>query len=339
MITKKGKRLATISSVAKEAKVSKTTVSRVLNHPQLVNQETKDKVNEVIKKQNFTPSYLAQGMRKQQTKTIGVLIPEFANLYYADLLAQMETEAYNRGYTAIISAYGMDPEIGKKNILQFANRQQIEGIVLPWYLSLKGHKTFFNQLSKILPVILMDQGSPALPFSSVRSNSYNGLRKLTRYIINKGHKEIIFIAGLKKYTIVGDRLRGFLDEMRENGLDPNEDYIEECDFTIAGGHTACNRILDRKKPTAIMCVNDVIAIGALMAVYERGYKVPADIAISGYDNMPIAGDFYPPLTTVEEPIKKKVTAALELIIQKIEKKYSKNKHIVFDVDIIERASV
>ena len=330
--------MATIYSIAKEAKVSKATVSRVLNHPELVNKKTIDKVNEVIKRQNFKPSYLAQGMRSQKTRTLGLLVPDFSNLYYSELLTQFEQEVYKRGYIPMMSAYGIEPVTAKSHILSVVEKQQIEGFVMPWYLSLNEHMTFFKQLSKIMPVVLMDQQSKDLPFSTVKTDSYNGMRKLTKYFIDKGHKNIAFISGLKKYAVVEERLKGFLDEMSANKLIINNDFIEESEFSIIGGHKACNRIFRNGKPSAVMCAADLVAIGAMMSAYEFGYKIPEDVAVSGFDNIPMANAVYPPLTTVDEIIDKKIITATDLLIQKIENKYTRNSHVVFDVDIVQRTS-
>ena len=330
--------MATILDVAVKAGVSKATVSRVLNNTAVVNKETRKRVLEAIEELNYTPSFLAQGMRKQKTGTFGIVIPDFSNLYYSEFLKHIENEARTTRYTTIISSITKDPEKENEYIVKLVERQQIEGLILCWYISVQENRSFLIKLSKKLPIVIMDEPSNDLPISAVYSDQYGGLKKLTKYLINKGYKEIGIIKSLKKYSIGEARYKGYLDALKEEKIKLSQELIEESDWTVLDGYTACNRLLNKATPTAIIGVNDLIAIGALMSVYERGLSIPGDIAIAGYDNISLAQAVYPSLTTVREPIKEKAKAAIDLLVRKIQNRRTRNKDITFETELIIRDS-
>lgn len=330
--------MATISDVAKKAGVSKATVSRVLNNTAIVNRETRKKILATIKALNYTPSFLAQGMRKQKTSTFGVVIPDFSNLYYSEFLKHVENEARTAGYTTIISSITKDPEKDNEYIAKLVERQQIEGLILCWYISVHEDRSFLMKLSKKLPIVIMDEPSYDLPISAVYSDQYGGLNKLTKYLINRGYKKIGIIKSLKKYSIGEARFNGYLDALKEEKIEINQDMIEESDWTVSDGYTSCNKLITKAKPEAIIGLSDLIAIGALMSVYKKGFSVPGDIAIAGYDDIPLARAVYPPLTTVRESIQEKANAAIGLLIRKIQNSRTRNKDITFKTELIIRDS-
>jgi len=331
--------MATIHDVAKKAGVSEATVSRVLNNAGIVNIKTRAKVSKVIKDLNYTPSFLAQGMRKQKSGTIGIIVPDFGNLYYSVFLTHLEKEVRLTDYTSIIFSVESDLEKENEYISKLVERQQIEGLILCWYFSAEEDRTFITNLSKKLPIVLMDESAEGLPVSSVYSDQYNGLKQITNHLIEKGHEKIALIKSFGQYTIGQLRYNAFLDAMKEAGLDVIQDFIKETEWTVKGGYEACNRLLSKRiKPSAIIGVNDLIAIGALMSVYENKLSVPDTIAITGYDDIPLAKAVYPPLTTVREPIEEKAKLAVEILIERIKNRRKRNKNIFLETELIIRKS-
>lgn len=333
--------MATIEDVAHKAGVSKATVSRVLNGTAVVNSTTKENVLRVIRELKYTPSFLAQGMRKQNSGTIGIIVPDFSNLYYSEFLTHVETEMRTTDYTSVICSVKSDIKNENEYIERLVERHKLEGLILCWYFKADEDRSFLSKLSNRLPVVLMDESSEGLPLSSVYSDQYTGLKRLAEYLIGKGHTRIALIRSLKKYSIGHLRYLAYLDALKEAGLDIKEEFIEESDWTVSGGYDACNRIFHKGKkagPSAIIAASDLIAFGALMCVYERKLSVPDQMAIAGYDDIPLAKAMYPPLTTVHEYVDKKAKIAVRLLVERIKNKKKRNKDIVLETDLVIRQS-
>jgi DNA-binding LacI/PurR family transcriptional regulator len=329
--------MATISDVAQRAGVSKATVSRVLNNTAVVNKETKKRILEAIEALNYTPSFLAKGMRKKKTNTFGIIIPDFRNLYYSELLKAIGEEAKKHGYIALICTGEMNAEREREYINYLLSRQ-VEGLVLCCYVNIMENKSYIQDIVKKIPIIVMDQPSFGLPVSSAYADGYKGFGKLLTYLIEKGHRKIGMIRSLHKYPCSESRFVGYMDTLKHNGIDMDQNLIEESEFTAAGGYEAAKRLLSRSKPTAIVGVNDLIAIGALKYIREKGYTVPDDIAIAGFDNIALSSLVSPQLTTVNIPVEKIAEEAINQLIRKIKNHRARNRDIVIDTELIIRQS-
>jgi DNA-binding LacI/PurR family transcriptional regulator len=329
--------MATISDVARKAGVSKATVSRVLNNTAVVNKDTRKRVLEAIESLSYTPSFLAKGMRRKKTSTFGVIIPDFRNPYYSELLKSIEEEARKHEYIALICTGEMNADREREYIHYLLSRQ-VEGLVLCCYVSIMENETFIQNLAKRVPIIVMDQPSFGLPVSSAYADGYKGFGKLLTYLIEKGHKRIGMIRSLHRYPCSESRFLGYRDTMENHGIDLDTDLIEESEFTAAGGYEAAKRMLSRSKPTAIIGVNDLLAIGALKYILEKGYVVPGEIAIAGHDNIALSSLVSPQLTTVNIPVDQIAEEAISQLIRKIQNPRSRNSDIVIDTQLVIRQS-
>jgi DNA-binding LacI/PurR family transcriptional regulator len=327
--------MATISDVAEKAGVSKATVSRVLNDTAVVNKETRKRVLEAIETLHYTPSFLAKGMRRKKTNTFGIVIPDFRNLYYSELLKAIEEEAKKHGYIALICTGEMNAKREREYINYLLSRQ-IEGLVLCCYVNIIENSSFINQISKKIPIIVMDQPSGGLPVSSAYADGYKGFKTLVGYLIKKGHHRIGMIRSLHRYPCSESRFIGYTDTIREHGIELDQNLIEESEFTAAGGYESARRLLSRSSPTAIVGVNDLIAIGALKYIREMGYSVPEDIAIAGFDNIALSSLVSPQLTTINIPVEKIAHEAINQLIRKIQNKRVRNRDIVVATELIIR---
>ena len=328
---------ATISDVALKAGVSKATVSRVLNDTAVVNKETRKRVLEAIASLNYTPSFLATGMRNKKTATFGIMIPDFRNPYYSELLKALEEEARKHKYMALICTGELDAEREREYIRYLLGRQ-VEGIILCCYVSIMENKPFIQSIARSVPVVVMDQPCLGLPLSSAYSDGYTGFSKLVTYLIEKGHRRIGMIRSLHKYPCSESRFVGYRDTLKKHGIPLDSDMVEESEFTAAGGYEAAMRILARSKPTAIIGVNDLLAIGAMKYVREKGFRVPRDIAIAGHDNIALSSLVSPQLTTVNIPVERIAEEALTQLIRKIQNPRSRNRDIVVETQLIIRQS-
>jgi DNA-binding LacI/PurR family transcriptional regulator len=329
--------MATISDVARKAGVSKATVSRVLNNTAVVNKDTRKRVLEAIESLSYTPSFLAKGMRRKKTSTFGVIIPDFRNPYYSELLKSIEEEARKHEYIALICTGEMNADREREYIHYLLSRQ-VEGLVLCCYVSIMENETFIQNLAKRVPIIVMDQPSFGLPVSSAYADGYKGFGKLLTYLIEKGHKRIGMIRSLHRYPCSESRFLGYRDTMENHGIDLDTDLIEESEFTAAGGYEAAKRMLSRTKPTTIIGVNDLLAIGALKYILEKGYDVPGEIAIAGHDNIALSSLVSPQLTTVNIPVDQIAEEAITQLIRKIQNPRSRNSDIVIDTQLVIRQS-
>ncbi|MCL4377739.1 MAG: substrate-binding domain-containing protein, partial [Actinobacteria bacterium] len=177
-----------------------------------------------------------------------------------------------------------------------------------------------------------------LPISTVYADAYTGFMELTKYIINLGHRNIAFLRSFKKYSVADCRFQAYVDVLKESNIDIDKNLIEECDFTAISAYEATEKLLSRSKPSAIICVSDLVAIGALKFVLEKGIRVPEDIAITGYDNISLSALMTPGLTTVQEPIKKMARNAVNILVRKINNKKEKNENTVLGVKLLIRES-
>jgi DNA-binding LacI/PurR family transcriptional regulator len=329
--------MATISDVAREAGVSNATVSRVLNNTAVVNEETRKRVLEAIESLNYTPSFLATGMRRKKTSTFGILIPDFRNPYYSELLKALEEEARKHRYIALICTGEMNAE-REREYIRYLLARQVDGIVLCCYVSVLENNAFIRGVAKRVPMIVMDQPSFGLPLSSAYADGYKGFCNLVTYFIEKGHRKIGMVRSLHKYPCSESRFLGYRDTLEKHGMRVDPDLVAESEFTAAGGYDAARRILEKSKPTAIVGVNDLLAIGAMKYIREKGYRVPADIAIAGHDNIALSSLVWPQLTTVNIPVERIAEEALTQLIRKIQNPRSRNRDIVVETQLIIRQS-
>lgn len=330
--------MVTIKDIAKEANVSITTVSRVLNNYEPVNANTKRKIFEIIEKYNYTPSMVARGMRKQETKIFGVLIPDFMNFYYSELIKYIESEANKKGYRVLIASTKNDFNIEREYIEDFISRK-VDGVILCRYQKNFQYLSSIENIFEKIPIIMMDQPADGLPISTISADAYKGFRKLTKHLIERGHSKIAMLRSYKEYSVADCRFQGYIDELKENNIKVDDKLILECNFTAESAYSATKKLLINIKPSAIIGSSDLMAIGAMQYILGKGYNIPKDIAIAGYDNIELSKLVTPRLTTVKEPIKEMAKKSVELLIRKKNNpKGIKDKDIILDINLIIRES-
>jgi LacI family transcriptional regulator len=329
--------MPTIHDVAKKAGVSTATVSRVLNDNDYVNERTRSLVLKAIEKLDYSPSYLAQRMRARKTKSFAVLIPDFTNIYYTKLLNIIEREGREEGYITVICTTEVDFDCEREYVQELINRQ-LDGIIFCWYRGANEHRSFLKKVAHRVPVLIMDQSSVGLPISSVYTDGFQGLRLVVEYLVGRGHSRIGMIKPLSCYSAVDMRSTGYVSAMREQGSEVRDRWIEESAFSIEGGYEAAKKLLARSDVTAIVAVDDLMAIGALQYALDKGYAVPEEIAITGFDDIPLASLVSPKLTTVAQPIEEMARAATRQLIRKMENNRAKKRDIVFTPKLVVRGS-
>ena len=327
----------TIVDIAKMLNVSKSTVSRAFRDSYDIQPETRDRILKFAKEINFEPNSIAKSLKEKKTKTIGVLIPSFSIPFYATAICGIQEQVAKNGYNLLIcqSNEKYDNEVIGLRMLT-ANR--VDGIIM----SVSSETVKNNHIVQVkemgIPVVLFNR-TINLDISKVKVDDYDGSYKMTEYLISKGHKKIFFIAGPSNLLMAQQRLSGFRDAMYVNKIDVTENMIFSSDFTIESGREMVKEILSNKeKPDAIFCICDNVAFGVIQYLKEKGYNIPADIAVAGYTDEPVASLIDPPLTTVRQPIREIGVNAAELLFRQLKYSNFKPVDITMPVQIIIRGS-
>ncbi|MDD9269624.1 LacI family DNA-binding transcriptional regulator [Paenibacillus sp. GCM10023248] len=293
---------STIKDVARMANVSISTVSRVLNNPDIVAKDKRDNILDAIKQLNYTPNALARGLIHKRTQTLGVLIPDISNLFYAELIKGMEDAAHQSGNNLIIC--NTDNNQDRKNSsFKVLSEKQIDGIVLTSEPVYPDSYEMFKQLG--VPIVLAATHSLEYEIPSVKVNDELAAFDAAEYLIRRGHRQIGMISGSMLDPISGlPRIQGFLRALRAHGIDLDpEKCIEHGNYHFNDGYEAMKR-LHKKFPgmTAVFATSDERAIGCISYLHENKIKVPDDISVIGFDNTRIAGMSFPKLTAVAQPL-------------------------------------
>jgi DNA-binding LacI/PurR family transcriptional regulator len=303
----------TIKDIARMSGVSVSSVSRVINNSKPVNDEIRKKVEKVIKETNFRPNALARGLISKSTNLIGVIIPQI-NSISADLINGIEEVANENGYNIILSNSRLDPKQELK-ALEIFKEKQVDGIILSSVDITEEHSKFFQD-NKI-PLVVVGQKTTDYNIPWVDVDNYTPVAEMVRYLIRCGHEKIGMIHGPLMDRSAGfTRYQAFLDEMQRNQLHVDSAYLVESSFSTKGGYNGMEILLrNSTQPTAILCASDTIAIGAKNCAEDRGYLVPDDMSIVGFDDIEFATMIRPELTTVQVSIKNMGWESMETLLK------------------------
>lgn len=304
----------TIKDVAREAKVSVATVSRSLNGLTSVTDKTRDRVMKIAEDMHFVPSSAARSLISRRTQTIGALLPDLHGEFFSELIRGIDQAARAHGLHLLLSSIRGDAAEAAAVLKSLHGR--VDGLLV---MSPHADAEFLaRNLPKGVPAVLMNSrlGGGTLPSFSV--DNYGGALSMMRHLVARGHSRIALIAGPENNFEAQERLRGYRDAMAQ--LVPGtEELILQGDFSEESGWRTGNQILAlATRPTAVFAANDMMAIGCLFALNEAGVQVPQEIALAGFDDIPMARFVSPPLTTVRVRIAELGAMALERLAMGIE---------------------
>ena len=322
--------MATMREVAKLAGVSVATVSRVLNQNGYVNQETEKRVKEAIQTLNYKPNEVARSLYKKSSRTIGLIVPDISNPFFPELVRAVEDVMNIYDYTVILC--NSDEKGDKeKEYIDILKQRYVDGIILTT------NQLTSEELSHInVPVVVLDRPLDH-SFPSVVANNYEGARMATNYLYKQGCRRIAHIQGTLHVVNALERFRGYQDEMKSLGL-WDETLVFIGNYQMSEAKIATMEALTNQKIDGIFAGNDVMAAGALKAAQQLGLRVPEDLAIIGYDNIPLAEMTTPELTTISQPIYDMGAIAARLLVKKIEGKPIDQIHHVLPVKLVRRES-
>ena len=332
--------MATIKDVAKLAGVSTTTVSHVINKTRFVAEDTTKAVWDAIQALHYSPSAVARSLKVNTTKSIGMIVTTSEAPYFAEIIHAVEDQCYRQGYSLFLCNTQNNPEKIKNHVDMLA-KKRVDGILV-MCSEYKADSLDLLKGFNAIPMVVMDWGPLNPNTDRILDNSFEGGYLATKHLIDNGHKEIGVIAGNLEKTTARDRFNGFLEAMKEANLPVRQEWITEVDFEPEDGYECMNNLFRLEKlPTAIFCFNDVMALGAISAITERGLSVPNDISIIGYDNIHSSRFYAPPLTTIHQSKSRLGTQALNLLLERIQKeeKVSEPQILEFHPELVPRKSV
>jgi LacI family transcriptional regulator len=292
--------MATIKDVAAVAGVSFTTVSHVVNNSRPVSADVRTKVERAIRELNYVPSAVARSLKARSTATIGLLMPNGTNPYFAELARGVEDGCAQKGYCVFFCNSDDDPA-KQRSYLRVLQEKRIDGLIVA---SAGEDAVLAATLADTRePVVIVDRNIEGLEADLVQIDHERGAWLATRHLMELGHSRIGCISGPITTAVSAMRVHGFLRAMSGRGIDIAPGAIVESDFSGTGGYRAAAQLFDTLRPTAIFACNDMMAIGALRAAAERGLSVPHDVSIIGFDDIEFGHFTWPTLSTVGQSVR------------------------------------
>ncbi|PNG29003.1 LacI family transcriptional regulator [Pseudomonas protegens] len=306
--------MATIKDVAALAGISYTTVSHVLNKTRPVSEEVRVKVEAAIKRLDYVPSAVARSLKAKTTATIGLLVPNSLNPYFAELARGIEDYCERNGYCVILCNSDDNPD-KQRNYLRVLLEKRIDGLIVT---SAGGDSGLAQGLAGVrTPMVIVDRGLEGVDADLVRIDHHYGAYLATRHLLELGHRDIACIGGPANTSVAQMRLAGFRQALQEADVEVPAGRILESDFSSTGGYRAAAQLLESRPPSAIFAANDMMGIGVLRAAAERNIRVPSELSVIGFDDILMSRYVYPALTTVGQSILQLGETAAELLLRRI----------------------
>ena len=326
----------TISDVAREAGVSLMTVSRVVNNKEDVSASTRRHVLAVIEELGYRPSSIARGLVTQRTSTLGVVVPDIDNPFFSSLVRGAEDMAYNEDYSVLLCNTNEEPE-RELAVLQSLEEKQIDGLLL--CSSRLGDGELYKVIDRFPAVVLASRNLDGACVGAALIDEQAGGRMIAEHLIQTGHNSIGLISGPSVSYSARGRLQGFREILEEAGLPYHPEWIRRCSPTIEEGYREAIKLIpDFPQLTALVCHNDLVAISAIQACADLNKRVPEDIAITGFDDIPIAALVTPSLTTCRIPRYDLGSGAMRLLLDQIADCEGELQNILIKPDLIVRDS-
>lgn len=307
--------VATIYDVAKLARVSTYTVSCVVNKSAYVSPELTERVLEAVKQLDYTPNAVARSLQTRTTKTVGMLIPDIANPFYARVVRGVEDRLSKDGYSLLLGNTYNETATQNRYLSLFRGRQ-VDALLV--FMTSGGEDTVERMVNEKRAVVCVGRVPRTFECDTVSADNITGTRLAIEHLISKGHREIGLVAGELGLSAASDRVEGWRRALKKHKLKVDEDLIEAADWTEPGGCDAAHRLLDRKPmPTAIFVANFLMMTGVLRALKERKIAVPKKIEVASSDDSDWLDVFSPAITTVEQPSYEMGENAADLALKRL----------------------
>lgn len=310
----------TIKDVAKKLNCSVSTISRAFNDKYDIRKETRDHILETAKEMGYSPNPMAKSLLKQCSNQIGVVVPEFINAFFPEVIIGIQEVFIKKGYQVLIMQSGESQITELENVKTLENNM-VDGMIISLSLETKNVDYYKKLIQQGFPLVFFNRVSNELETSKVLIDDYKWAFFATEHLIYQGFKKIFHFAGPSGLMFTNNRKNGFIDAHRKHKLPFDEGSIIETGLMINDGERVMEKLINEKNiPEAIFAVNDPTAIGAMKMLKKHGFKIPEDVALVGFTESGLAPLIDPPLTSVKQPTKEIGRTAALLLLEQIESK-------------------
>lgn len=326
-----------IIDVARKAGVSSATVSRVMAGNASVSAQLRARVLNAVEELNYLPNRVAQSLRVQSSSIIGLIIPDIQNALFLSLVRAVEDLAYAHKLTVVLCNTDDNPE-KQRSYLDILRSQQAAGLVV-----VPTHPQDAAMLSPIqssgIPIVLVDREIAGLEADTVLVDNVRGAQMAVAHLIALGYQRIAILAGPQVLTPGRERLWGYYAAHREANLEPEPELVRIGTFKRDSGYELTHELIaSPNPPDAIFASNNLMALGCIRALHERGVRIPGEVALVSFDDMPWAEDLYPPLTVVAQPIYELGQQALDLLLYRMKHPRASFRKVILQAQLIVRKS-
>jgi len=307
-------RRATIRDVARAARVSHQTVSRVINSQNTVSEATRERVAKAIRELQYVPSAVARSLSSSRTHTLGMVTTDVSDHFFAEAVAGAEAEARKHGYFLIIGSIEPGSEDDERTYLRLMLERRVEGLIVAVPRLLLTEDDILREASDRVPTVVLASNVDLPGADHVDIDNRRAGAEATAYLLSQGHRRIATITGPLDWPSARARLDGYRDALRKADGAATHLVEPSVDWGLESGRRAAEHLLSAKvRPTAIFAQSDLLALGAISALRDRGMRVPDDVSIVGFDDIPVARVFDPPLTTLRQPMREVGALAARLV--------------------------
>jgi LacI family transcriptional regulator/LacI family repressor for deo operon, udp, cdd, tsx, nupC, and nupG len=312
------KKTPSLVDVARRAKVNISTVSRTINQTGKISSDTQERVRKVMLEIGYKPNRVARRLRTREGKThlLGLIIPNIQNPFFADLARGVEDVAYTHNFAVLLCNYDEDPQ-KELFYLDTLQAESVDGIILPPIH--EDDPAVKRVVQSGLPIVCVDRILSNITVDKVEVDNHRGAFDATDHLFSKGHRRIGIISGPADSSTGRERLKGYKDAHAAAGVPIKSELIRFGDYKQESGQKLTTELLELSDPpTALFVCNGLMTVGALEIIYARGLRIPKQIAIVGFDELPLAGAFTPPLTVVRQPAYEVGKCAAELLLKRLD---------------------
>ncbi len=312
------KKTPSLVDVARRAKVNISTVSRTINQTGKIGLETQERVRKVMHELGYKPNRVARRLRARNGKTqlLGLIIPNIQNMFFADLARGVEDVAYQNNFAVLLCNYDEDP-MKEAFYLDVMQAESVDGIILPPIH--EDDPAVMRVVQNGTPVVCVDRALSNASLDKVEVDNRRGAFEAVEHILSRGHRRIGIIGGPADSSTGRERLQGYKDAHAKAGVPVKPELVRFGDFKQESGRRLAEELLAlAEPPTALFVCNGLMMIGTLDTIYARGLRIPKQIALVGYDELPLAAVFSPPLTLVRQPAYEVGKCAAELLLKRMD---------------------
>lgn len=327
-------RAVSIKDLARLVGASHSTVSRAFRASPVVNEETAGRIPKVAHQQGYRTSQIGRSLAMGRSMTMGCVVTDIADPFVAGVVDGIEEVANQQGYALFLGGSHADPP-RELDVVRSFHERRVDGVIVP---ESRVGSLYLSHLAELrIPIFLINNLHPGSYTYSVSIDNVSAARSITRHLLKLGHQRIAYIGNSSDSQADTDRLSGYRTELREAGLPLRSELIMKADATPEGGRAVMQRLLARRRPTAVFCYDDLTALGALAAARAAGVSVPGDLSVAGFDDLFVASYTAPPLTTIRQPMKEKGRRAAKILLALLRGEVAK-KSVTFPGELVVRES-